>query len=121
MATKGTTPFTFSMKEGFDFVIEEGNNTSINLRKIAWGDSANHKLDLRKWAYQNGEERAMKGVTLSDEGASELACVLVENGYGDTNRLQKAILKRNGETVIEEKPFEDNELEEYYDPKELLG
>ena len=65
--------FSFKMEEGFDFVLQEGQNTSTNLRKIAWGDSSEAKIDIRKWSYTNGEERALKGVTLSDDGASELA------------------------------------------------
>ena len=41
--------FSFKMEEGFDFVLQEGQNTSTNLRKIAWGDSSEAKIDIRKW------------------------------------------------------------------------
>lgn len=120
--------FSFKMEKGFDFVLQEGQNTSTNLRKIAWGDSSEAKIDIRKWSYSNGEERALKGVTLSDDGASELANVLVEQGYGDTKRLVKALSNRNDFSKAikisddgEYELYEDDGSEEFYDPKQLLG
>jgi hypothetical protein len=114
------------IQEGFDFIIEESGNSSINLRKVSW-NGRDPKLDLRKWAYQDGQERAMKGVTLTDEGADELTGVLVEEGYGETKRLTKAIMSREEyEDVMKHinDPEEDNDddgSEGYYDPSELLG
>ena len=58
---------TMEIQEGFDFIIEESGNSSLNLRKVGWNGRP-PKLDLRKWSYNEGEERAMKGVTMSDEG-----------------------------------------------------
>lgn len=116
---------TMDIKEGFDFIIEESGNSSLNLRKIGW-NGREHKLDLRKWNYQDGQERAMKGVTMTDEGADELSAVLVEQGYGDTKRIAKAIINREEYNDvmkhlddIEEAINDDSE--EYYDPSELLG
>ena len=113
--------FTMEMQENFDFIIEEGANTSINLRKIGW-NGRDPKLDLRKWSYQEGQERAMKGVTLSDEGADELTGVLVEQGYGDTMRIAKALQSR-GISIPYDLDDEENDdgPEEYYDPSELLA
>jgi len=115
--------FTMQIEKDFDFIIEEGQNTSINLRKIGWNGRP-AKLDLRKWNYQDGEERAGKGITLTDNGASELTAVLVEQGYGDTKRLAKA-LKTRGEDVginTDVNDFDDDDgSEDYYDPSELLG
>jgi hypothetical protein len=116
--------FTMDIQEGFDFIIEEGGNTSINLRKVSW-NGREPKLDLRKWSYQDGTERAMKGVTLSDDGADELTGVLVEQGYGNTERIIKAISKRDGYNFIANNfdfPDDNNEIDdgEYYDPSELL-
>ena len=86
--------FSYEIIPDFDFVIEEGQNNSTNLRKISW-NGREPKLDIRKWAYNDGEERMLRGCTLTEEGGNELACILVENGYGDTNRLLKALSKRS--------------------------
>lgn len=116
---------TMEIVEGFDFIIEESGNSSLNLRKVGW-NGREPKLDLRKWSYQDGQERAMKGVTMTEEGADELTGVLVEQGYGDTKRIIKAINKRDDynnalehlNDVEEDTP---DDSEDYYDPSELLG
>lgn len=125
MAARENKEITMEIQEGFDFIIEESGNSSLNLRKVGWNGRP-AKLDLRKWNYQDGQERAMKGVTMSDEGADELTGVLVEQGYGDTKRIAKAIVKRDDYNNamehlddIEEEITDDSE--EYYDPSELLG
>ena len=117
---------TMDIVPGFDFIIEEGQNTSLNLRKVSW-NGRDPKLDLRKWSYQEGEERAMKGITLSKEGAAELTCVLAEQGYGSTKRIIKAIQNRDDyESAMRtlndpEESGNDDGSEDYYDPAELLG
>ena len=125
MARDNNKEFTMEIMEGFDYIIEESGNSSLNLRKVSW-NGREHKLDLRKWNYQDGQERAMKGVTLSDDGADELSAVLVEQGYGNTKRIAKAISQRE-EYADVMKHFDDVDVEtddgseEYYDPSELLG
>ena len=112
---------TMEIQPDFDFILEEGQNTSTNLRKVSW-NGREPKLDIRKWSYSEGGERAMRGVTLTDEGGDELASVLVEQGYGDTKRIAKAIMSRDDYNIDDEvAPFEDDGSEEYYDPSELLG
>lgn len=126
MARENNKELTMEIKEGFDFIIEESGNSSLNLRMIGW-NGREPKLDLRKWSYADGKERALKGVTLTEKGASELSGVLVEQGYGDTRRIAKALTKReNYEEVMQhiDDPDEDiyyEDSEEYYDPSELLG
>lgn len=122
---KENKEFTMEIQEGFDFIIEESGNSSLNLRRVGW-NGREPKLDLRKWNYQDGQERAMKGVTMSDEGADELTGVLVEQGFGNTKRIIKAITKREEyDTImkhIDDIEEETNDgSEEYYDPSELLG
>ena len=125
MARDNNKEFTMEIMEGFDYIIEESGNSSLNLRKVSW-NGREHKLDLRKWNYQDGQERAMKGVTLSDDGADELSAVLVEQGYGNTKRIAKAISQRE-EYADVMKHLDDVDVEtddgseEYYDPSELLG
>ena len=116
--------FSYEVQEGFDFIIEESGNNSINLRKISWNGRP-YKLDLRKYSYKDGKESMLKGISISDEGANELTGVLIENGYGDTKRIIKALRTRENftEEMLEpEYVFEDdNESEEFYDPKQLLA
>lgn len=124
MAWNSDKEISMEIEEGFDFILEEGQNTSINLRKISWNGRPS-KLDIRKWNYTDSGERAMKGIGLSDEGADELAAVLVENGYGETRRLVKALKERESDEEIDielpaEEEVEDDGEEEYYDPSELL-
>jgi hypothetical protein len=122
---KGNKEFSMEIQEGFDFIIEESGNSSLNLRRISW-NGREPKLDLRKWLYQDGQERSYKGVTITDEGADELTGVLVENDYGDTKRIVKAISNREDyEEVMKhlndpEEEYDDGS-EGYYDPSELLG
>lgn len=115
--------FSYEVQEGFDFIIEESGNNSINLRKISWNGRP-YKLDLRKYSYKDGKESMLKGISISDEGANELTGVLVESGYGDTKRIIKALRARENFTEEMLEPdyvFEDDENEEFYDPKQLLA
>lgn len=123
MAWNKNKDISMEIEKEFDFIIEEGQNTSINLRRISWNGRPS-KIDIRKWVYQDGNERAMKGVSLSDEGADELANVLVEQGYGNTSRLIKTIKQREDYNNLNGDKFDvkidDDGSEEYYDPSELL-
>ena len=119
MARKNSDNIVMEIDRDFDFILEEGNNTSINLRRISWNNKPT-KLDIRKWLYQDLGERPMKGTALTDEGADELTGVLVENGYGSTERLIMALRKRYDYNKKMEPEIDDGS-EEYYDPKELLG
>ena len=108
-----------------DFIIEEGPNTSTNLRFISWNDRP-HKLDLRKYTFKDGKERPMKGITLSDKGGHELTQVFVQKGYGDTFELVKSLSRRDDFdpamiTSEYQEAKEKEKTEGYYDPSELLG
>lgn len=122
MAWNKSKEITMEIEDNFDFILEEGQNTSINLRKISWNGRPS-KLDIRKWNYTDGNEVAMKGIGLSEDGANELASVLVEQGYGDTKRIIKALKSKgfNEEELKNNEVYEDNEAEEYYDPSILLN
>lgn len=109
----------------FDYIIEEGQNTSINLRRINWNGRGS-KLDLRKWVYNGGSERAMKGISLSEEGADILTNTLVKLGYGSTRDIINNIKNRDdfNQSLLNpgvQSQYVDDGTEEYYDPSELLG
>ena len=60
--SKENKDFSFEIIPDFDFILEEGSNTSVNRRKISW-NGRDPKLDIRKWSYNDGEERMLKGCT----------------------------------------------------------
>ena len=122
MAKERNEAFQYEVLEGFDFIIEESGNSSVNLRKISWNGRP-HKLDIRKYAYKDGQEQMMKGISLTEDGANELTSVMVEQGYGDTKRIIKALRQRedfNKSMLDKDIAIDDDSDEEYYDPKQLL-
>lgn len=88
--------------DGVDILVEEGNNTSINLRKVYWEDAKNPKEDpkakyeLRKYTInKDGIEVPSKGVTfLSEEGPDLLVETLIEAGFGRTENILRSIVRR---------------------------
>ena len=122
---------TYTIHDGFDHIVDESNNSFIALRKLSWGDSANVKLDIRKWySGKDGVEKVGKGVSfLTDEGPHELTRALVENGYGYTKEILNAIKDRPdfntalsslGKDTAIDIEIDDEDVTEYYDPKELI-
>ena len=120
--------FVYDIDDSFDYIIDEGGNTSINVRKISWNGKP-YKLDIRRYTYKDGEEKMMKGISLSDEASNELTKVLIDNGYGNTKYIINSLKNRDDfkESLLEDNNSSDvnnntdDEDEEYYDPKELLG
>lgn len=102
----------YHIVDGFDKVFDEKGNCFLAFRKITWGEKTdNVKLDMRKW-YNNkdGGESVGKGFSfLTDEGPNELAKILVEEGYGDTDELIELLNNRV--------PKEEDDL---YDPELML-
>ena len=123
MAKERNEDFKYDIVDEYDYIIQESGNSSVNLRKISW-NGAPFKIDLRKYSYSDGQERMMKGVSITEDGANELAGVLVETGYGETKRIAKALRERDNfkEEMLEpDYVDEDDGSEDYYDPKQLLG
>lgn len=125
MAWNNDKSISMEIEPDFDYIIEEGQNTSINLRRINWNGRGS-KLDLRKWVYNGGSERAMKGISLSEEGADILTNTLVRLGYGSTRDIITNIKNRDDfdQSLLnskEQSQYIDDGTEEYYDPSELLG
>lgn len=114
-------------KEFDDHVIEERNNTSIIMRKISWGSNGDYKVDIRKYLYTDEGERMGKGISLTDDGANELTKELISCGYGNTKDILLALRNRNEDEfksavdLVVNGIEEDENSDEYYDPKELLA
>lgn len=119
--------FKYAIDKNFDHTIDEKGNTFIALRKIAWGDSENYKLDLRKYYTTEDGERMNKGVSfLTDEGPNELARVLIDTGYGNAMDIAESI-KNNRPDIMEllasdlDKIKAESNTGDFYDPRELLA
>ena len=119
--------FKYAIDKDFDHTIDEKGNTFIALRKIAWGDSDNYKLDLRKYYTTEDGERMNKGVSfLTDEGPNELARVLIDTGYGNAMDIAESI-KNNRPDIMEllasdlDKIKAESNTGDFYDPRELLA
>lgn len=120
--------FKFDIDKNFgDHVIEERNNTSIIMRKISWGSTGEYKVDIRKYLYTDEGERMNKGISITDKGANELTKELISVGYGDSKEILEAIKDRDENEFkslvnqVINGSDTDEDSDEYYDPKELLG
>ena len=122
--------FKFNIDKSYDHIIQERGNSFIALRKIAWGENKEYKLDLRKWySAASGVETMSKGVSFSDDGAHELVKVLTETGYGYTDDILEAIKNREDfrsklNIVLgkDDLDYDNTVVEEdvYYDPMKTL-
>lgn len=117
--------FSFEIMDGWDFILAEGPNTTINLRKISWNGKP-PKVDIRKYGVKDGQEVMGKGISLNDEAAHNLADHLVEEGYGHTHRLMRAIRDRSdyditwGDRSVEIVDPDKKDTEGFYNADEIL-
>lgn len=124
---KNDENFKWEKDPDFDFVLSEGSNNAICLRKISWNDRP-FKIDIRKYTYQDNEEHMGKGISLEDDAVDNLVEILSSNGYGSTINILKGIKDREDFEEAyqhmndpENTYVEDGELKDYYDPNELLN
>lgn len=115
-------------------IVEEKENSFIAIRKIKWSkDSDTYKLDIRKYRSSETGDIPSKGVSFynEEEATTEIINGLLQNGYGDSTEISKCIFTerpeiaenliklQNGEMTIEE--LDTGALDEFYDPREMLG
>jgi hypothetical protein len=94
MAFKKNGEFKYSFR-GINRIVEERGNQFIRFAQIAWkGEDEDCepneiKYDLRKYTTDSdGKERMLKGVSfLSEEGPHELTHILLEEGFGNTEKI----------------------------------
>ena len=89
--------FFGNINETFD----ERGSMYLALRKTQWvqegqePDETKAKFEIRKWMVTPEGEKANKGVAfLTENGPSELAHVLVKNGFGETKTILLDLKKR---------------------------
>ena len=133
---KGGDPkeFKYSFR-GINRVIEEKGNQFIRFAQIAWAGEDEEvtddqiKFDLRKYTSDaDGNERMLKGVSFfSKEGVDELANTLVEEGFGDTNKIVSSLKGRDDFSDAIKRAYgvivnEDTEDEDdTYDIRSIIG
>lgn len=119
------TEFKYAIDKSFDHTIDEKGNTFIALRKIAWGNSEEYKLDLRKYYATAEGETMSKGVSfLTEDGPNELVNVLLQEGYGEPMAIAETI-KNSRPDIMELLAADIDKIKEeansdFYDPRELL-
>lgn len=102
MAFNKNGDFSYSFR-GINRVVEEKANQLIRFSQIAWAPENEEvgpekiKYDLRRYYNDSdGVERMGKGVTfLTDEGPTELAHVLLEEGFGKTSKILDIVKTRD--------------------------
>ena len=94
--------FKYSYR-GINRIIEEKGQQFLRLSQIAWNvsddeevDSDKIKLDIRKFRTDaDGNEVMGKGVSfMTEEGPHELVHVMLEEGFGDTERCIRILKDR---------------------------
>lgn len=133
MFKKSDTPFSYTIIDDFDKIIDEKGNNTINLRKLYWGeDSDKERLDLRKWIQGAQNEICTKNgfSFLTEEGPHNLTEVLVEEGYGRTKEVLEGLKNREdfrpalnvvlgkGDEYYDESVSIPEE--NYFDPRQVL-
>lgn len=133
MFKKSDTPFSYTIVDEFDKIIDEKGNNTVNLRKLYWGeDSDKVRLDLRKWVQGDKEICTKHGFSfLTEEGPHNLTEVLVEEGYGRTKEIIEGLKNRedfrpalnvilgDGDEYYDDSVSTTVE-EDYFDPREGL-
>ena len=102
MAFRNNAEFKYSIR-GINRIIDEKNNQFIRLAEIAWAgadeevDPSKIKLYIRKYTTDaDGNERMLKGCSfLTEDGPHELTHALVEEGFGNTEKILIAIKQRS--------------------------
>ena len=77
-------------------VFDTSGDVYLAMREVSWNDGA-PKLELRKWyaGHEDKDDFPGKGFSfLTDEGVDNLAELLVQRGFGNTDVLLDAIGKR---------------------------
>lgn len=111
---------------GTDEIIEERGNAFIALREVAWGNSDNGKLELRKWYTDSeGNENPNKGVVFLSEKTPDLITEkMIDLGYGDTEYILRELKKRVDYDAamynIENNINKNNDDVEYFVPTDEL-
>lgn len=112
MAKKKTEEFTYSIEEFIAPLKESSKHDFVKgVMRVKWGDNP-VTLDIRNVNLSN--MNAYKGISLSDEEADTLVNILLDEGYGSIEEIEKACKKRKSmfdyKTVDEMKDILDDDM-----------
>lgn len=123
---KHITPVFFgSVNETFD----ERGSMYLALRKTQWvkegeePDESKAKYEIRKWMVSPEGDKPNKGTSfLTDNGPSELAHVLLKNGFGDTKECLLDLKSRDDfEDAVNHLYDKETDTDgEFFDMREAL-
>lgn len=92
MAKKSKEDFTYSIEEFIAPLRESDKNDWVKgVARIKWGDNPT-TLDIRN--INLATNGAYRGISLSDEEADTLTNILLDEGYGSIEEIEKAVSKR---------------------------
>ena len=122
MAFSKNSEFKYSIR-GIDRIVEERGNQFIRFAQIAWAGADEDvppekiKYDLRKYITDaDGNEKMLKGVSfLTKDGPQELVYVLLEEGFGKTDKVL---------SIIKNRPDFKSSIEtnnDFVDLKDMIG
>lgn len=104
---KQTKPLTCDVKEWLGVIKESKNsNWCKYVYKVAYNDRP-AGIDVRNIQFkEDGTNMFGKGISLTDEECDTMVDILIENGYGSTTSLEKAIKNRN--QIFDNDAFNDD-------------
>lgn len=121
--------FKYSIR-GLNRIVEERGQQFLRLSRIAWNasddddvDEDKIKLDLRKYRTDaDGREIMGKGVSfMTEEGPHELVHIMIEEGYGDTEKCISLLKNRNNfKDAVNAAYGNKSEDDETFDLRDLL-
>ena len=121
--------FKYSIR-GLNRIVEERGQQFLRLSRIAWNasdeddvDEDKIKLDLRKYRTDaDGREIMGKGVSfMTEEGPHELVHIMIEEGYGNTEKCISLLKNRNDfKDAVNAAYGNKSEDDETFDLRDLL-
>ena len=84
--------------------LKESENYTKSVMRMIWNDNP-ITVDIRMVNKKN--DFIGKGISLTDEECDKLVDILIDAGYGSTEKMKEAIVKELRRTNTEIKSFED--------------
>lgn len=136
-------------EDGINQIISERGDMFLALREVRWSANKDYKLDLRHYRSDELGDKTLKGCSFNDDEADELTKVLLSEGFGDDYEIAGALVSYRpnickalfesgllpdiddieGDDTREklfskrcvEKDEQEEDSDEYYDPRELIS
>ena len=110
MAFKKDKDFSYTIEQFVGSVKESDKSDWCKaVLRMKWGDNPT-SLDIRNVDMNPDNRRIGKGISLTNEEADKLVSILLDEGYGSLESLEKAIEKKKSFfTVSKEKDDEEFE------------